>query len=252
MKQLQAQLKTGIQTLVTINTPCGFAMVESAVIANVSGQYIKIILPAATSPKMDHLPVGTKVSLSLETDSGGQLACSAEINNLDERPFVWVKVLEMLPALAKRRHQRISVNLPMFCSVIDEDGSITIIYDGKKDNGAYEPVDLSLSAGGFKLKTPFKVKDETTAIAVFFSTDETEWMVPVFSKAVYSYPSTATDKFLTGFRFSMINSLDKKKIATLVREHLHPTTPGSKIRKYPSCILRMRNDNLQQSDPISK
>ncbi|GAM10214.1 hypothetical protein OR1_02502 [Geobacter sp. OR-1] len=248
MEQFQAQLKTGRHILLTINTPCGFAMVEDAVIASASGRYIKVILPAATNPKMDHLPVGTKVSVAIETDTGGQLACNAVINNLDERPFIWIKVLDTLPAISKRRHQRISVNLPMYCSVITEDGSMTVIYDGKKDNGSYEPVDLSLSAGGFKLKTPFKVKDETIAIAVFFSADETEWMVPVFSKSVYSYPSNANNKFLTGFRFSMINSRDKKKIAHLVEEHLQPVTAGCKARKYPSCLLRMRNYSFKTSD----
>lgn len=240
MDQFLAQMKTGMHIQITINTPCGFALVESAVIATVSGRYVKIILPAATNPKMDHLPTGTNISVSMVTDTGEQFACTGEINSLDERPFVWIKVHEMLPAVSKRRHQRISVNLPMFCSVLDEDGSITVIYDGKKDNGTYEPVDLSLSAGGFKLKTPFRVKDETIAIAVFFSPDETEWMVPVFSKAVYSYPSPANNKFLTGFRFSMINSRDKKKIDTLVREHLNPTDTTGKKRKYPSCLLRIR------------
>lgn len=244
MKEFHKKLKSGTQVVVTINAPCGFTMNEGAVIANVSGTYIKIVLPAATDPRMDHLPIGTIVSVSMETASGEQFASNGLISSLDERPFIWVKILELLPVFSKRRCQRISVNLPMYCSVIREDGSISVIYDGKKDNGMYEPTDLSLSAGGFKLKTPFKLKDETTAITVFFSPDESEWMIPVFSKSIYSHLSPASSNFLTGFRFSMINSRDRKKIDNLVREHLLPTNPSGRARKYPSCLLRIRNNSI--------
>jgi hypothetical protein len=189
---------------------------------------------------MEHIPVGTKVALSTDHESG-QFACSGVITSLSERPFVWIRAIELLPALAKRRHKRISVNLPMFCSVVEEDGSMTVIYDGKRENGNYDPPDLTLSAGGFKLKTPFKVKDETMAIAVFFSPDNSEWMVPVFSRSVYSLPSPVASNYQTGFRFSMINSRDRRKIESLVEEYLQTNTPSSRSKKYPSCLLRMRN-----------
>jgi len=240
MQDLETLFTTGTRLALSVNAPCGYTMIEGAVVANVSGRYLKIVFPAATNPKMDHIPTGTQISLMTET-ADSVFAFNGLISSHDERPFVWIKVLEQLPAMEKRRHQRISMQLPMYCSVVDDSGSMQVIYDGKKSTSDYAPADLSLSAGGFKLKTPFAVKNDTMAIVVFFSPDESEWVVPVFSRAIYSHPAPASENYLTGFRFSLISSTDRRKIDTLVNTVLTTNEPRYKARKLPSCLTRIRS-----------
>jgi len=238
MTELEKTLPTGQMMSISVNTPCGYTLIEGAVVAATSYDYVKVVIPAATNPKLDHIPAGTNVSLLAESGSD-VFAYNGRISSLEERPFVWIRVLEQVPAMQKRKYRRISVNLPMYCSVVEESGAMTVIYDGKNENGRHDPADLCLSAGGFKLKTPFPVKKDTMAIAVFFSPDKSEWAVPVFSTSVYSYPAPAGDKYLTGFKFSLINRNDRKKIDSLVNSFHYTADPAQKARKLPSCLARI-------------
>ena len=238
MITLAETLTTGRALSVSITTPCGYTLIEGAFVATSSNDFIKIVFPAATNPKLDYIPVGTSVSLL--TEIGNDVyAYNGRISSLDERPFVWVKVMEQIPAMQKRKYRRISLNLPMYCSVVDESGKMTVIYDGKKDDGRHDPADLCLSAGGFKLKTPFPIKKDTMAITVFFSPDESEWIVPVFSTSVYSYPAPSGDKYLSGFKFSLIDRHNRKRIDSLVNRLHYTADPASKAIKYPSCLARI-------------
>lgn len=240
MKELGKVFKTGTQLSVSVNTPCGYTLIEGAVVAKTAHEEIKIVLPSAVSPKMDHIPVGTKVSLSRVVGSD-VFAYNGLICSHNERPFIKVKVFERMPAMEKRQHRRISVHLPMYCSVVDDAGAFRVIHDGKKVNGKRVPADISLSAGGFRVKTPFQVENDTMAIVVFIYPDETEHVVPVLSTSVYSYPSPASKNYLTGFKFSLINEHDRTKIDNLVDEIIYAHEPDHRTRKFPSCLARIRN-----------
>ncbi|KAF0218451.1 MAG: hypothetical protein FD174_2912 [Geobacteraceae bacterium] len=240
MKELGKVFQTGTHLSVSVNTPCGYTLIEGAVVAKTAHDEIRIVLPSAVSPKMDHIPVGTQVFLSRENGSD-LFAYNGLICSHNERPFIRVKVFERMPAMEKRQHRRISVHLPMYCSVVDNNGSFTVIHDGKKVNGKRVPADLSLSAGGFRVKTPFPVEKDTMAVVVFIYPDEAEHVLPVLSTSVYSYPSTASKNFLTGFKFSLINEHDRRKIDNLVNEILCAKESAHRTRKFPSCLARIRN-----------
>lgn len=240
MKELGKIFETGTQLSVSVDTPCGYTLIEGAVVAKTVQGNIRLVLPAAVSPKMDHIPVGTHVTL-LKENGSDVFAYKGLIASHRERPFITVRVLERVPAMVKRQHRRISVHLPMYCSVVDDDGSFRVIHDGRKVNGKHVPADLSLSAGGFRVKTPFPVEKDTMAIVVFLYPDETEPVVPVLSTSVYSYPAPASRNFLTGFKFSLINEQDRQKIDSMVNELLCAQEPDHRTRKLPSCLARIRN-----------
>lgn len=241
MKELGNVFKTGINLSVSVNTPCGYTLIEGAVAARTDRGELRLVFPTAISPKMDHIPVGTQIFLTTEID-GEIYAYNGMIASHKDRPFVTVKVFERMPALEKRRHRRVSINLPMYCSVVDDTGDFRVIHDGRKVNGRHVHTDLSLSAGGFKVKTPFRVETDTMAIAVFFYPDESEQVVPVLSQSVYSHPAPAGGNFITGFKFSLINERDRKNIDRLVTDMIRENNPAHRARKLPACLTRMQNN----------
>ncbi|TWJ16428.1 PilZ domain-containing protein [Geobacter argillaceus] len=241
MKELGNVFKTGTNLSVSVNSPCGYTLIEGAVAAKSDRGELRLVFPAAISPKMDHIPVGTQLFLSTEID-GEIYAYNGMIASHKDRPFVTVKVFERVPALEKRQHRRVSINLPMYCSVVDDTGAFRVIHDGRKVNGRHVNTDLSLSAGGFKVKTPFRIETDTMAIAVFFYPDESEHVVPVLSSSVYSHPAPAGGNYITGFRFSLIDERDRKKIDRLVTDMISEGNPAHRARKLPACLTRMQNN----------
>jgi hypothetical protein len=231
---------TGTNLSISVNTPCGYTLIEGAVVAKAVAGELRLVFPAAICPKMNHIPVGTQVFISTEIN-GETFAYNGMIASHKDRPFVSVKVFERVPAMEKRQHRRVSVNLPMYCSVVDETGTFRVIHDGRKVNGKHIQTDLSLSAGGFKVKTPFRVETDTMAIAVFFYPDETERVVPVLSTSVYSHPAPASSNYITGFKFSLIDDSDRQKIDTLVSNLISVKDPTHRARKFPACLTRMGN-----------
>ena len=147
MKEIGRVFEPGSQLSVSVNTPCGYTLIEGAVVAKTAHDEVKIILPSAVSPKMDHVQVGTKVSLSRVVGSD-VFAYNGLICSHKERPFIKIKLFERMAAMEKRQHRRISVHLPMYCSVVDDTGAFRVIHDGNKVNGKRVPADISLSAGG--------------------------------------------------------------------------------------------------------
>lgn len=240
MKELWNVFKTGTNLSVSVNTPCGYTLIEGAVAAKADRGELRLVFPAAVSPKMDHIPTGTQLCLSTEID-GEFYAYNGIIASHKDRPFVTVKVFERVPALEKRQHRRVSINLPMYCSVVDDTGVFRVIHDGRKVNGRHVHTDLCLSAGGFKVKTPFRVETDTMAIAVFFYPDETEHVVPVLSTSVYSYPAPAGSNYVTGFKFALIDERDRKKIDRLVTDIIIENNPAHRAKKLPACLTRIRN-----------
>lgn len=240
MRELGNVLKTGTNLSISVNTPCGYTLIEGAFVAKADAGELRLVFPAAICPKMDHIPVGTQIFLSTEI-SGKTFAYNGMIASHKDRPFVSVKVFERVPAMEKRQHRRISITLPMYCSLVDDSGSFRVIHDGRKVDGKHVKTDLSLSAGGFKVKTPFRVETDTMAIAVFFYPDETEHVVPVLSKSVYSYPAPASSNYITGFKFSLIDEQDRQKIDILVSDLICEKDPAHRVRKLPACLTRIRN-----------
>ncbi len=240
MKELEKVFSTGTHVSVSVNTPCGYTLIEGAVVAKVADCDMRILFPASVKQRLNHLPVGTKLSVSAE-NGDTVFAYNGIICSHEERPFVRVRLFERLQAMEKRIHRRISVRLPIYCSVIDNAGTFRVIHDVKKVNGKHVPEELSLSAGGFKLKTPFQVEEDTMAIVVFIYPDETEQVVPVLSKTVYSYPAPSSKNFLTGFKFSLINEHDRENIDNLVKKLFCSDDPGHSVRKFPSCLARIRS-----------
>lgn len=240
MRAIGNVFTTGTSLSISVNTPCGYTLIEGAVVANADVGELRLVFPAAICPKMNHIPVGTQLFLSTEI-CGETYAYNGMIASHKDRPFVSVKVFERVPAMEKRQHRRVSINLPMYCSVVDETGAFRVIHDGRKVNGRHIQTDLSLSAGGFKVKTPFRVETDTMAIAVFFYPDETEHVVPVLSTSVYSYPAPASSNYITGFKFSLIDEQDRQKIDTLVSDLICEKDPASRARKLPACLTRIRN-----------
>jgi len=240
MKELDKVFSTGTHISCSVNTPCGYTLVEGAVVAKVADSDIRIVFPATVKPRLNHIPVGTQISVSTEIGDN-VFAYNGIICSHEERPFVRVRLFERLQAMEKRIHRRISVRLPIYCSVVDNTGAFRVIHEAKKVDGRHVSEELSLSAGGFKVKTPFHVQEETMAIVVFIYPDETERVVPVLSKSVYSYPAPSGKNFLTGFKFSLINEHDRENIDNLVKQLFSADDPGHSVRKYPSCLARIRN-----------
>jgi hypothetical protein len=239
MKDVDKVFKTGTHLSLSVNTPCGYSFIEGGVVAKASNGSINLVFSAGANPKLCHIPVGTQVSLQAEIGSE-VFAYNGIISGHEDRPYLKVKVFQRLPALEKREYRRISVNIPMHCSVIDESGSFNVIHDGTKTNGRHTPAEISLSAGGFKVKTPFQVKKDSMAIAVFIYPDESERVVPVISTSVYSYPAPSSHNYLSGFKFSLISDNDREKIGELVNNLYCTRDPAHRTMKYPSCINRIR------------
>lgn len=239
MKDMDNVFRTGMHLSLSMNAPCGYSLIEGGVVAKTHNGTISLVFSAGANPKFSHIPVGTQVSLLAEADDE-VFAYNGIISSHEDRPYLKVKVFERLPALEKRAHRRISLNIPMHCSVIDEGGSFNVIHDGTKTNGRHNPAEISLSAGGFKVKTPFQVKKDSMAIAVFIYPDESERVVPVISTSVYSHPAPSSHNYLSGFKFSLISDDDREKIGKLVNDLLCAKDPAHRKMKYPSCITRIR------------
>lgn len=239
MKEVDKVFTTGTHLSLSVNTPCGYVFIEGGVVAKACNSSINMVFSAGANPKLRHLPVGTQVSLLSEINNE-VFAYNGVISSHDEIPYLKVKVFERVPAIEKREHRRISVNIPMHCSVIDENGVFNVIHYGEKTKGRHTPAEVSLSAGGFKVKTPFQVKKDSMAIAVFIYPDESERVVPVISTSVYSHQAPSSHNYLSGFKFSLISDDDREKIGELVNNLICAKDPAHRTMKYPSCITRIR------------
>ena len=239
MKHISRNFKTGEHVTVSVNTPCGYTLIEGAVVGRIHQNELHLLFSAGANRKMSLLPLGTQVALT--ADSADDVhAYNCIICSYNERPYIKIKVYERVPAMEKRRHRRISAHLPFYCSILDEKGELSVIKDAAKVGGRHTQSEICLSAGGFMIKTPFPVNNDTMAIFVFLPQDDSGRIAPTLSTSVYSYPSQSGKSYLSGFKFSHINESDRNTIDTLVNELVFANDAHLIGKKFPSCLTRIR------------